>query len=110
MRFVQAISQPFAQIQLVWPSRWGASKVLFFANRYLAFVDPIMLVYSKFPYTHEARECPLIRELFPCLCKVVMFGSGATVCESTAGCHGRIIQRAFIGMRKRVSDLGRCVV
>ncbi|KLO04731.1 hypothetical protein SCHPADRAFT_947481 [Schizopora paradoxa] len=32
------------EFQLVWPSRWGMPKTLFFLNRYLAFVDPAMLL------------------------------------------------------------------
>lgn len=32
------------EFQLVWPSRWGVPKTLFFLNRYLAFIDPAMLL------------------------------------------------------------------
>ncbi|TDL25183.1 hypothetical protein BD410DRAFT_837415 [Rickenella mellea] len=32
------------EVALMWPSRWNVSKILFLLNRYLAFVDPIMLI------------------------------------------------------------------
>ncbi|TDL21270.1 hypothetical protein BD410DRAFT_310614 [Rickenella mellea] len=33
------------EVALIWPARWSLSKSLFVVNRYLAFVDPIMLIY-----------------------------------------------------------------
>ncbi|TDL27139.1 hypothetical protein BD410DRAFT_783333 [Rickenella mellea] len=47
------------EIALIWPSRWSISKCLFIANRYLAFVDPTMIIY------------------------LLMFGERAGVCVNT---------------------------
>ena len=88
---------------LVWPSRWGTSKVLFFANRYLAIVDPVMLVYGAYLRTNPAHS----RESNRCLpCAVLMFGSGRTVRESV-WCCGRGPYEDFVGVCKRVSGPGR---
>ncbi|TDL22127.1 hypothetical protein BD410DRAFT_828579, partial [Rickenella mellea] len=37
------------EVDLIWTATWNASKVLFILNRYLAFVDPIMLLYGTPP-------------------------------------------------------------
>ncbi|TDL25204.1 hypothetical protein BD410DRAFT_630725 [Rickenella mellea] len=47
------------EVALVWPSSWSISKFLFMLNRYLVFIDSIMLVY------------------------VLMFGDDAKVCTNT---------------------------
>ncbi|TDL21274.1 hypothetical protein BD410DRAFT_310979 [Rickenella mellea] len=44
------------EIALVWPARWGLSKGLFIVNRYLAFVDPIMLIYVLL-FADDAQVC-----------------------------------------------------
>lgn len=35
-------------MQLVWPSKWGLPKALFFLNRYLAIIDPSLLIYGEY--------------------------------------------------------------
>ncbi|TDL22468.1 hypothetical protein BD410DRAFT_803600 [Rickenella mellea] len=47
------------KVSFVWPTRWNLSKCLFFANRYLAFIDQPMAIY------------------------VLMFADDAKVCENT---------------------------
>lgn len=37
------------QAKLIWPSRWGVPKVLFFLNRYMPFIDSVLLPYCTFP-------------------------------------------------------------
>ncbi|EJD00614.1 uncharacterized protein FOMMEDRAFT_30591 [Fomitiporia mediterranea MF3/22] len=49
---------------LIWPSRWGVPKVLFFLNRYFPFVDLILLLY-------DIRE---VQSEFSCGTGTVAFG------------------------------------
>ncbi|KAH8113175.1 hypothetical protein DFH11DRAFT_1510924 [Phellopilus nigrolimitatus] len=34
------------EVNLIWPSQWGAPKLMYFLNRYVAFGDPIMICLS----------------------------------------------------------------
>ncbi|TDL25194.1 hypothetical protein BD410DRAFT_785052 [Rickenella mellea] len=45
------------EVDLIWRSRWNLSKFLFVLNRYLAFVDPLMLVYVLFFADDDPRAC-----------------------------------------------------
>ncbi|TDL25206.1 hypothetical protein BD410DRAFT_630888 [Rickenella mellea] len=44
------------EVAFVWPSSWNISKFLFLLNRYLAFIDPIMLVYVLM-FDENAKVC-----------------------------------------------------
>lgn len=48
------------QIKLVWPSPWRLPKILFFFNRYLAFVDPAMLVKGLYLHFWLSRAMRLM--------------------------------------------------
>ncbi|TDL13396.1 hypothetical protein BD410DRAFT_846995 [Rickenella mellea] len=43
------------EVALVWPSSWSISKFLFMLNRYLVFIDSIMLVYGAVFLSGEWR-------------------------------------------------------
>ncbi|TDL25240.1 hypothetical protein BD410DRAFT_632978 [Rickenella mellea] len=44
------------EVALIWPSSWNISKSLFLLNRYLAFVDPIMLI-QVLIFDDDAKLC-----------------------------------------------------
>ncbi|TDL25228.1 hypothetical protein BD410DRAFT_785096 [Rickenella mellea] len=44
------------EVTLVWPARWNLSKLLFMVNRYLVFVDPVLLVFDLILGT-DAKVC-----------------------------------------------------
>ncbi|TDL21310.1 hypothetical protein BD410DRAFT_840544 [Rickenella mellea] len=46
------------EIALVWPARWSISKFIFLLNRYLAFTDPILLIYVMM-FAEDARVCEI---------------------------------------------------
>ncbi|TDL25195.1 hypothetical protein BD410DRAFT_837425 [Rickenella mellea] len=45
------------EVELVWVSRWKASTVLFVLNRYMVFIDPIMLLYASIFAGGDSRAC-----------------------------------------------------
>ncbi|TDL25229.1 hypothetical protein BD410DRAFT_826532 [Rickenella mellea] len=54
------------EVALVWPARWTFSKFLFIVNRYLVFVDPVLLVYhvTQLLYSGMTRRSVPHRVLF----------------------------------------------
>ncbi|TDL25179.1 hypothetical protein BD410DRAFT_896130 [Rickenella mellea] len=82
------------EVALVWPTSWNISKYLFLLNRYLAFVDPIMLIY------------------------VVMFGDDEKVFPAYTPYVADLTHCIALGLRTHVSDfivaigfiLGQCIL
>lgn len=46
-----------SEVSLVWPSKWGAVKFLFFLTRYLAFVDVSCILYMRLKPFITVHEC-----------------------------------------------------
>ncbi|TDL25238.1 hypothetical protein BD410DRAFT_632535 [Rickenella mellea] len=58
------------EVALVWTSSWKISKTLFLLNRYLAFVDPFMLLHVLM-FEDEAKVCIYYFRILGCLCIVL---------------------------------------